>query len=348
MIEEKNMLLEDCKYDDKELNERYNDSRKLIENINEVNMLINKTNVKIEKSDMEYKLNKQIISQWEDFHSIHLINIENQKQIDNLKQNRKAVTEELRELQKKADHYNQLLSEKDKADKDTLEIEGRLFKLKSKISLLDVDLSNIDYYQDNKLREQEKQHYKDTLEKIKDRDNDLSIIVNNLKVNKTIKEKELQKSIERNSSISLLEKKKKVYKRYLDIMGTKGGLQIDLISKSLPIIENKVNQILYSVADFKVEINMSDNNVDINLIYPKNKPWTVDLACGFEKFITSIAFRIAIMDISRKNKPTFFADEGWSNLDAEKGNIDRLLYFLKSFWNCVSYITLRYYQKRSR
>ena len=124
-------------------------------------------------------------------------------------------------------------------------------------------------------------------------------------------------------------------------MGTKGGLQIDLISKSLPIIENKVNQILYSVADFKVEINMSDNNVDINLIYPKNKPWTVDLACGFEKFITSIAFRIAIMDISRKNKPTFFAiDEGWSNLDAENlGNIDRLLYFLKSHFGIVLVIS---------
>ena len=88
-------------------------------------------------------------------------------------------------------------------------------------------------------------------------------------------------------------------------MGTKGGLQLDLISKSLPILENKINLILYSVADFKIEINMIDNNVDINILYSGNKPWSVDLACGFEKFITSVCIRIAIMSISRKNKPTF-------------------------------------------
>jgi DNA repair exonuclease SbcCD ATPase subunit len=341
VIREKSNLLQSYKTEDIELNEKYNESMNLMDSINEINMSINKTNSKLDKSEMEHERNKQFISQWEENQMIHLDNIKTQSQIKDLKQTRKDEMNKLKEIQEKVDHYNELLTEKDNTEKSILEIEGKLLKLKSKISLLESDLSNIDYYQDNKLRDNEKQHYKDMLEKANSKENDLSNIINQLKVSKSIKENELQKINERNNDILMLEKKKKVYKRYLEIMGTKGGLQVDLISKSLPILENKINQVLYSVADFKVEINMTDNNVDINLIYSGNKPWTIELACGFEKFITSIAFRIAIMTISRKNKPTFFAiDEGWSNLDAENlGNIDRLLYFLKSHFTNVFVIS---------
>ena len=97
-------------------------------------------------------------------------------------------------------------------------------------------------------------------------------------------------------------------------MGTMGWITTRFDFKIITYFgKNKINLILYSVADFKIEINMIDNNVDINILYSGNKPWSVDLACGFEKFITSVCFRIALMSISRKNKPTFFAiDEGWS------------------------------------
>ena len=83
-ISEKNKLLEGYKQEETLLNKKYNDSVQLVESINELDMLINKTNVKMEKSEMEYDRNKLFL--WEDNYHIHLENIENQKKINELKQ----------------------------------------------------------------------------------------------------------------------------------------------------------------------------------------------------------------------------------------------------------------------
>ena len=78
-VSEKNKLLEGYKQEETLLNKKYNDSVQLVESINELDMLINKTTAKLEKSEMEYDRNSQCLSIWEDNYHIHLENIENQK-----------------------------------------------------------------------------------------------------------------------------------------------------------------------------------------------------------------------------------------------------------------------------
>ena len=164
-ISEKNKLLEGYKQEETLLNQKYNDSVQLVESMNELDIYINKTTAKLEKSEMEYDRSNQCLSQWEDNYRIHLDNIETQRKINDLKQKREQEVISLKEIQNKLDLHNELISEKDVTEKIILETEQQLFKLKSKKELLEADLLNIDYYQDNTLREKEKIHYKDILEK---------------------------------------------------------------------------------------------------------------------------------------------------------------------------------------
>lgn len=104
---------------------------------------------------------------------------------------------------------------------------------------------------------------------------------------------------------------------------------IVLISKVQPVIERKVNDLLSTITDFSVKFSMEDNKIDIYLdraVYA-GEPILINNSSGFERFISSLAIRIALLEISQLPSPNFIAiDEGWSCFDNENiANMELIL-----------------------
>jgi DNA repair exonuclease SbcCD ATPase subunit len=77
------------------------------------------------------------------------------------------------------------------------------------------------------------------------------------------------------------------------------------------------------------------------LVYDEDKYWVLELASGMEKFISSLAIRIALTNISQLPRPNFLIiDEGWGSLDAENLNsVSMLLDYLKTQFEFIILIS---------
>mgnify|MGYP001479734978 FL=1 len=128
-----------------------------------------------------------------------------------------------------------------------------------------------------------------------------------------------------------LEKKYDAYKYYLMAVG-KDGVSYDLISKILSTVEVEVNDILAQVVDFSIIFEMDGKNVNNYICYGDDKQWPLELASGMERFISSLAIRIALTNISNLPRANFIAiDEGWGTMDSDNINsVYKLFEYLKS------------------
>lgn len=109
-------------------------------------------------------------------------------------------------------------------------------------------------------------------------------------------------------------------------------IPIILINKVQHILVRKVNDLLSVVTNFTVRFDMSDNMIDIYLDRPvyNGRSILINNSSGFERFISSLAIRIALMEISQLPNPNFMAiDEGWGCFDNENiANMDVILDYL--------------------
>ena len=78
--------------------------------------------------------------------------------------------------------------------------------------------------------------------------------------------------------------------------------------------------------------NLDGKNINTYITYGDDKVWPLELTSGMEKFISSIAIRTALINISNLSRPNFLAiDEGLGNLDSENLNSMFMLFeYLKS------------------
>lgn len=114
-----------------------------------------------------------------------------------------------------------------------------------------------------------------------------------------------------------------------------------LLSKIQPILERKVNDLLSITTDFTVKFDMSDSKIDIYLdrsIYKdKTRNIIINNASGFERFMASLAIRMALLELSNLPKINFMAiDEGWSSFDTHNiNNVSIILDYLSSKFDFV-------------
>ena len=100
----------------------------------------------------------------------------------------------------------------------------------------------------------------------------------------------------------------------------KDGIPYVLISKAVPYIQHYVNNILNQVIDFTVEMETDGKNINVFICYDDNK-WPLELSSGMERFMSSLAIRIALIKITNLPKPDFIAiDEGLGVLDSSNLN----------------------------
>lgn len=158
---------------------------------------------------------------------------------------------------------------------------------------------------------------------------------------------EINKKIKLHEKHDMLSTSLNLYNIYTSTVHS-NGLPYAILKTRLPQIENVINNILTSLVNFTIrfvyhdendETRKSDKNtkqdtVNLNFLICKNnkKPCYINTACGFEKFIINIAFRLALSQLSLNPKPNIFViDEGWNCLDTEnRANIDITLNYIKS------------------
>ena len=114
-----------------------------------------------------------------------------------------------------------------------------------------------------------------------------------------------------------LETEYKAYEYYLESV-KRDGIPYELISKAMPKIEAEINNVLNQVVDFNMVLQSDGKNINGYIIYDEDNFWPLELTSGMERFLSSLAIRIALINVSALPRPNFIAiDEGWGSLDAE-------------------------------
>ena len=123
---------------------------------------------------------------------------------------------------------------------------------------------------------------------------------------------------------------------------SKKGIPLQIISSQLPIINTEIAKILQDVVGFTVELeaDASSNSMDIFINYGDSRR-IIECASGMEKMVSSLAIRVALINISSLPKTDLLIiDEGFGALDAM--NIEacnRLLVSLKRWFKNILVIS---------
>jgi len=142
------------------------------------------------------------------------------------------------------------------------------------------------------------------------------------------KEKQINDNIEK---IEELEGDHQAYQYLLEAI-KRDGVPYDLISKSLPTVEGAVNDILSQIVDFSILFNMDGKVIDTHIVYDDDKVWPLEMSSGMERFISSLAIRVGLMNVSNLPRSNFLAiDEGWGTMDSDNLNsVSQLFQYLKT------------------
>ena len=153
----------------------------------------------------------------------------------------------------------------------------------------------------------------------------------NKQINQKVLENKKQEIIKIIEEVQELEEKNAAYKYYLEAV-KRDGVPYELISKALPAIENEVNNILSQLVDFTMTFDMDGKNINNYIVYDNDNTWPLDLSSGMERFISSLAIRVGLINVSNLPRGNFLAiDEGWGTMDSENLNsVYNLFQYLKT------------------
>jgi DNA repair exonuclease SbcCD ATPase subunit len=142
------------------------------------------------------------------------------------------------------------------------------------------------------------------------------------------KENQINTNIDK---VEELEDSHQAYQYLLEAI-KRDGVPYDLISKSLPTVEGAVNDILAQIVDFSIVFNMDGKQIDTHIVYDDDRVWPLELSSGMERFISSLAIRVGLMNVSNLPRSNFLAiDEGWGTMDSDNLNsVAQLFQYLKS------------------
>jgi DNA repair exonuclease SbcCD ATPase subunit len=114
-----------------------------------------------------------------------------------------------------------------------------------------------------------------------------------------------------------LEENHNAYLHYLSAIG-RDGIPYEIISKTIPNIQTEINNLLSQIVDFVVTLEVDGKNINAKLTYDFDRIWPLENSSGMERFVTSLAIRVALMNASNLPKPNFLMiDEGFGALDTE-------------------------------
>jgi len=167
-------------------------------------------------------------------------------------------------------------------------------------------------------------------------DTKLKKVLSTLSVAKNIKEQiedDIQKLVD-------IEQKILDYDLYLMAL-SKDGIPYELISRAIPSIEREINHVLENMnAGFHIELEMKDKMIDAFICYGDDK-WNLELSSGMERFVSSLAIRIGLINVSTLPRPNFIiVDEGFGSLDSDNiANMQGAFQYLRTQFDFTMIIT---------
>jgi exonuclease SbcC len=123
---------------------------------------------------------------------------------------------------------------------------------------------------------------------------------------------------------------------------SKTGVPSLVLKTQLPAINNELQKLLMSIQDFSVslDLDLGSNSMDVFIEDVTGKR-EIELGSGAEKMITSLALRVALLNLSALPKPDILIiDEGFGSLDDE--NLQKCMEFLdvlKAYFKSVIIVT---------
>ena len=94
------------------------------------------------------------------------------------------------------------------------------------------------------------------------------------------------------------------------------------------------------MAGFDISIVSEDKNINVYIKYGENQ-WPLDLSSGMEKFVSSLAIRVGLINVSNLPHPNFLViDEGFGTLDSDNlSNMKGAFDYLKTRFDSVFIIS---------
>jgi len=318
----------------KEENNKINKIIQILQNENNIKMLsCNKT---INHNEILIKLNKnklnlenkigdveKWITDYKDDILIKTKNKEIEKQIEVYKEKRTLINEKCDEEYDTFIKYYNSSQKVKQYDSEITIINNEIEAINKNIN----DYRDIENkYKKNELNKKEINEMRKQLEFIKEEDKKIEFKLNVGKTEFTrnnTKLDEHKKEIERMKDI---EKELNIYTVYNEALK---NLPFIIIKKVVPRLESKINELLSVCTNFVVKVQVDNNHIDIYIDRPiyNGRLILLNNASGFERFISSLAIRLALLDISQLPKPNFIAiDEGWTSFDYHNINNVRTIF----------------------
>jgi DNA repair exonuclease SbcCD ATPase subunit len=139
----------------------------------------------------------------------------------------------------------------------------------------------------------------------------------------------------------LLLQKMKGFELIANAFSRKGVPNV-IVTSQLPLINAEIAKILSGIVDFTIELEVDEESdwMDIYINYGDSRR-LIELASGMEKMMSSIAIRVALINVSSLPKTDMFIlDEGFGVLDdAGIEACNRMLTLLKRYFKTVMLIS---------
>ena len=190
------------------------------------------------------------------------------------------------------------------------------------------DISNIVVYWKNKYsdikenieKEFNKMQYEQNIENIKKKLEIIKIDLIKLQSDKSNLMSLMQQYKRNHLECKEIEQKKKMLEYYKAAIKQ---IPFLLFQKISPLFESRINEFLSILTDFTIKVEISESKIDMYLCRINgnndigyNKNILINNASGYERFISSLAIRLALLEINNLPRINFLAiDEGWSSFD---------------------------------
>jgi DNA repair exonuclease SbcCD ATPase subunit len=248
--------------------------------------------------------------------------VERQKVVDFIEQN-SFIDQEAVVLQEASTELNKAALLKGKEEAAFERLKAQIEQTKGEIQKIE---TNIDIYNKNTTILENNKRINDEISQVNKEKNVQSIAVS--KLNNTVKDyhgkvqvanQTIKECLNTIDHMQQLVEEQVAYELYSKAM-YKDGIPYTLISKAVPYIQQHTNNILNQIIDFTVELETDGKNINAFICYDDDK-WPLELSSGMERFMASIAIRIALIKITNLPKPDFIAiDEGLGVLDSSNLN----------------------------
>ena len=343
-------------YSDSNVNDKYHELSELEDREREIRVEIDK--LKIEVRNKLDKIDKLGNLTWNDDCDDCMTNpftldaMETKEKLNEDKVRTEKVLSKLAEIEEKIEHMGDVHSEKVDFDRsietlknveinqNKLESEEVLLSERKKNTLSQVSLQEekIEKYHEskndivyNKQIEEEIESLRNSVDdldyQVDTIDKKIQTIHGEIQINRTNK----KNIIETMNKVENLETEYEAYNFYMDAV-KRDGIPYELIEKALPTIEGEVNDILAQMVDFGIVLEMDGKNINTYLAYDEDNVWPLELSSGMERFISSLAMRVGLINVCNLPRANFLAiDEGFGNMDSDNLNSVYMLFqYLKS------------------